>query len=45
MALNDDSHSTEDLIGADRVRSLIGCAANLQEFMAVNASGHLRDTP
>jgi|GEM_PF-2809679 len=42
--LNDDSHSTEYLIGANRVRSPIGWPVARQRSIPVNASGHLGDT-
>jgi hypothetical protein len=41
---NDDSHSTEHLISANRVRSAIGYAEAQQGSIAVNAGGHLGDT-
>jgi hypothetical protein len=43
-SLNDDPHSTEYLIRANRVRSPVGCTVARQESIGVNAGGHLRDT-
>ena len=43
-SLNDDPHSTEYLIRANRVRSPIGWPGAQQESVAVDAVGHLRDT-
>jgi len=42
-SLNDDPHSTEHLIRANRVRSPVGYPGAQQESIAVNAGGHLRD--
>ena len=43
-SLNDDPHSTEHLIRANRVRSPIGFPVAQQEPFGVKAGGHLRDT-
>jgi hypothetical protein len=40
---DDDSHSTEDQNGANRLRSPVGRPWAPQEPIAVNAGGHLRD--
>jgi len=43
-SLNDDPHSTEYLIHANRVRSPIGFPVAQLESIGVKAGGHLRDT-
>lgn len=43
-SLDDDSHSTEHLIRANRVSSPVGSPEARQEPFGVKAGGHLRDT-
>ena len=44
VSLNDDPHSTEYLLRANRVRSPIGSPVAQQESIGVKAGSHLRDT-
>ncbi len=43
-SLDDDPHSTEHLIDANRVSSPVDSPEALQESIGVKAGGHLRDT-